>query len=909
MSEQNYGATTAVGRRVDALTNVLNNLSLEDGDKEIIEGHLREIKNETVKPPKIKDLITFDPARQKLRGWLTAADNFVYNQKIEGEENKVRVIGSYLREQAWDWFEPVLNEANNRSRTSWEERTSKIMGSYREFKKAIGKVFGDVNERQTAAEKIAKLRQTTSVTAYITEFQTISSSLDWDEEAKEDKFIDGLKQEIRQGLIYFTKDADDLDELFERTQKIDRELGRTKRETRTQRQPNIETGRSFYKGNRNFRRDGDGDVIMKGAKVDLEKAKKERLCFNCGKKGHQARFCRDKKNNNGKGRTVRMLRTSKVEPNKEPSGTKEDTLEESDNDSWASAIEDENKNWPVKENSPTTDEKNKRIQGWTLTTHDAITVDRRRSSRNNAGRGRTPQLRRKPRFTGKWPEDRESRPMATARSEAFRMKSESPKHETTTSDECLHYEEEEPREEDTGGLGSSGNYKFQELEPREKSWQDRVGFFDEKFNNRQRETNWEVETCNCYSFRVCWAFTNETWSEHVETCRNCGTWEERSCDVPGHDKVTKRLLLNDLSGRRHVPDTQLIKEKGGNAASWTKNDCCTDGLCTHEFITHANRKIPWWACFGDTCEDHMAQKINSQQLPQIPYVTIKNAQRCPCLRRGCRCNYDNNHPFHEALLSPPANVSVVDALKDTIRTLENHVINSNKREKELRERVHRIRQTTTKQEGQMTTEVRVGKSTITTVIDSGADINYVNKQWCEEMKIPYKMTGWGWIKSFRGEKTRTKVLEANIKIRVQGRFSRTKFSVLEETGEDKIVLGIPWLEEANPTIDWKRRTIKFHGKKNGKFRSPQIRIVDTREFEHAETPWIGYNERKKIVRTLPTIKEERASKDNDQTQELEGRIVNEAPGHSPAYEKEIQEIRKQLPDQVKDFADVFCSED
>ena len=64
---------------------------------------------------------------------------------------------------------------------------SENMGSYREFKKALGKVFGELDQRKSAAEKLAKLKQTTSVTAYITEFQTIVSSLDWDEEAKEDQ--------------------------------------------------------------------------------------------------------------------------------------------------------------------------------------------------------------------------------------------------------------------------------------------------------------------------------------------------------------------------------------------------------------------------------------------------------------------------------------------------------------------------------------------------------------------------------------------------------------------------------------------------------------------------------------------------------------------------------------------------
>jgi hypothetical protein len=53
----------------------------------------------------------------------------------------------------------------------------------------MGQVFGETNERQTAAEKLQRLRQTGSVTYYITEFQVITSSLDWDDEALEDKKI------------------------------------------------------------------------------------------------------------------------------------------------------------------------------------------------------------------------------------------------------------------------------------------------------------------------------------------------------------------------------------------------------------------------------------------------------------------------------------------------------------------------------------------------------------------------------------------------------------------------------------------------------------------------------------------------------------------------------------------------
>ena len=153
MSELGSLSNTVNGRKIDDLAKALESLEIEDDAKKIIEGHLRELKKDTVKPPKIKDLITFDPNKQKLRSWLTAADNFVYNQKLDGEENKVRVIGSYLREMAWDWFEPILNEANNSPKTEWETRTKRIMGNYREFKKALGKVFGQIDERKDRCGK------------------------------------------------------------------------------------------------------------------------------------------------------------------------------------------------------------------------------------------------------------------------------------------------------------------------------------------------------------------------------------------------------------------------------------------------------------------------------------------------------------------------------------------------------------------------------------------------------------------------------------------------------------------------------------------------------------------------------------------------------------------------------------
>jgi hypothetical protein len=115
---------------------------------------------------------------------------------------------------------------------------------------------------------------------YITEFQTIASSLDWDDEALEDKFLEGLKQEIRQALIYYPNEPKDLDDLFERTQRIDHELKKNREAPYPQRRSYTGAGRGSYVRGPSVRKDGEGDVIMKGAKVDMEKAKRESLCLH-----------------------------------------------------------------------------------------------------------------------------------------------------------------------------------------------------------------------------------------------------------------------------------------------------------------------------------------------------------------------------------------------------------------------------------------------------------------------------------------------------------------------------------------------------------------------------------------------------------------------------------------------------
>jgi hypothetical protein len=54
--------------------------------------------------------------------------------------------------------------------------------------------------------------------------------------------------------------------------------------------------------------------------------------------------------------------------------------------------------------------------------------------------------------------------------------------------------------------------------------------------------------------------------------------------------------------------------------------------------------------------------------------------------------------------------------------------------------------------------------------------------------------------------------EATIEFEVQGKQQRQMFYVLTETGDDRVVLGMPWLAEENPLIDWKNRKVQVREK-------------------------------------------------------------------------------------------------
>ena len=228
VSQQIITNTNVLNTKVDELAATLEGLTLNDDIKDHINqqlaGILRQVDDEKRKPKmKVEDLDPYDGETGKLRSWLTA----------EGDDAKIRFVGGHLKGKAWDWFEPILRERDMLPRSEWSDRAIRILGSFKEMKKALNQVFGETDERKMSAERLQKLYQVRSVTEYITDFQTITSNLDWDDEALEDKFLQGLKPHVKEALIYFPNEPANLDELFERAQRIDKTGGRIKKRKKT----------------------------------------------------------------------------------------------------------------------------------------------------------------------------------------------------------------------------------------------------------------------------------------------------------------------------------------------------------------------------------------------------------------------------------------------------------------------------------------------------------------------------------------------------------------------------------------------------------------------------------------------------------------------------------------------------
>ena len=160
---------------------------------------IEQAKASTVKT-KVPPPDTFHGQRHEVKPFLSNLAIYIKlrPEEFPNEETKLLFAASFLRGRAFDWFRPY---EQNLSAQANSETRSLQMNTIQEFYTAITETFGDPDEGLTAATRIYRLKQTRSVSDYISEYQTLASQLQWNEDALRDLYFQGLKPNIQAAIV------------------------------------------------------------------------------------------------------------------------------------------------------------------------------------------------------------------------------------------------------------------------------------------------------------------------------------------------------------------------------------------------------------------------------------------------------------------------------------------------------------------------------------------------------------------------------------------------------------------------------------------------------------------------------------------------------------------------------------
>jgi hypothetical protein len=208
--------------------------------------------------------------------------------QFETEEDVITFLLVNMEGSASAWALPHLANIGTNKAT---------IRSVNDFDKAFERAFFDPDKQQAAERKITTLTQTTTATAYATEFHTLLMSLDWNDAALQVQFYKGLHWHVKQQLAQKEDQPANLEALIAAAICIDNvrrelEISRPPRENRPKPTANTSTNRSANTGNPRV----DSDRLKADPNYVLEAERQcrrdEKLCIKCRRAGHRFAECR-----------------------------------------------------------------------------------------------------------------------------------------------------------------------------------------------------------------------------------------------------------------------------------------------------------------------------------------------------------------------------------------------------------------------------------------------------------------------------------------------------------------------------------------------------------------------------------------------------------------------------------------
>jgi hypothetical protein len=256
-----------------------------------------------VKPAKPK---TYDGSRfTDPDTWLFQFEQYANIVGLTNTE-KVQLAATYLEGPAATWWESIYREAEQRAAN--EELN---LPTWTEFKQILVATFKPVNSSKMARDKLATLKQKTSVTAYNAEFmQLCIRAGNVSEAEKLDRYVRGLKTKVRMEVELWEPRT--LQQAMTLAQRVDSITWRMEQNSfSNNRSPNfaqnVQQHVPMDLGTVQSEPDGIGPqtdqlyamnrttshkrFAPQMSREEFERCRQNGLCLKCKMAGHIARFC------------------------------------------------------------------------------------------------------------------------------------------------------------------------------------------------------------------------------------------------------------------------------------------------------------------------------------------------------------------------------------------------------------------------------------------------------------------------------------------------------------------------------------------------------------------------------------------------------------------------------------------
>lgn len=213
-----------------------------------------------------------------------------YPEVYENDDlRKIKRLLSRVKEgstAATQWALPWLKSLGQNNREG-------ALASWAAMRNEFLSAFGDPNRRNKAIKEMEELKQQGSAQTYIAKFRGLAQELGWGERELKDKFISGLKPEVRLELARAPLSNPltatwRLNDWITYAAQIDDVLynGRKEKETKDNRRPF--TGKSS--GSTNPAKPDQKRPWVPAE--EIARRRKENLCIKCGNTGHKIGDCR-----------------------------------------------------------------------------------------------------------------------------------------------------------------------------------------------------------------------------------------------------------------------------------------------------------------------------------------------------------------------------------------------------------------------------------------------------------------------------------------------------------------------------------------------------------------------------------------------------------------------------------------